>query len=146
MPPQRAEKQCNLLTTFLLHVCASQSRFQLITSVLGRYRKMPDFALSRRQRGFESRWGYKIKRPLTRSDTATSQPACPWLCRQGRGRDAGPLWLSPPALIHTQRHVRRQIGVSARGLSVRRGLASSGARQARLKYPATPLLDARRAS
>ena len=32
---------------------------------------MPDFALSRRQRGFESRWGHKIKAPLTRSNTLT---------------------------------------------------------------------------
>jgi hypothetical protein len=31
-------------------------------------RKMPGFALSRRQRGFESLWGHKIKPPLTRID------------------------------------------------------------------------------
>ena len=31
---------------------------------------MPYFALSRRQRGFESRWGHKIKPPLTRSYTS----------------------------------------------------------------------------
>jgi len=45
-------------------------------------------ALSRRQRGFESRWGHKIKLPLTRSDTRFSQTASPYLYSQERARDA----------------------------------------------------------
>jgi hypothetical protein len=52
------------------HVCASHRRFQPITRDFGSFQKMPNFALSRRQRGFESRWGYKIKPALTRSNTS----------------------------------------------------------------------------
>src|SRR5829696_8457883 len=55
------------------NVCPSQSRFRSITKDLGRLREMPSFALSRRQRGFESRWGHKIKSLLTRSNTS---PTC----------------------------------------------------------------------
>jgi hypothetical protein len=62
--PQKGESQHNTTTTLVLHVCASQSRFQPITRDLGSCRKMPGFALSRRQRGFESRWGHKINVPL----------------------------------------------------------------------------------
>jgi hypothetical protein len=87
--PQKGESQHNTPTTLVLHVCASQSRFQPITRDLGSHRKMPSFALSRRQRGFESRWGHNIKPPLTRPDTTTSQPTSPRIDRQGRARDAG---------------------------------------------------------
>jgi hypothetical protein len=69
-------------------VCPSQSRFRLITKDLGRFREMPHFALSRRQRGFESRWGHKKKPALTRPDTTVSGQhllAPP----PGRARDAG---------------------------------------------------------
>jgi hypothetical protein len=48
----------------------------------------PYRALSRRQRGFESRWEHSIELALTRSDAATTQLASPWLHRQGRARDA----------------------------------------------------------
>jgi hypothetical protein len=65
---QKGDRQHKLLTTPSQHICASQSRFQPITRDLGRRRKMPNFALSRRQRGFESRWGYMIKVPLTGSN------------------------------------------------------------------------------
>jgi hypothetical protein len=58
-------------------VCPSQSRFRLITKDLGRFREMPHFALSRRQRGFESRWGHKKKPALTRPDTTASRSASP---------------------------------------------------------------------
>ena len=85
---QNGDSQDNLPTTFLSHVHASHSRFQPITRDLGKCRAMPNFALSRRQHGFESRWGYKIKPPLTRPDTTTSQPASPRVDRQGRARDA----------------------------------------------------------
>jgi hypothetical protein len=67
------EGQHNLPTTLALGVCASHSKFAPMTRDSARCRKMPDFALSRRQRGFESRWGHKIKPPLTRSNT--SQPS-----------------------------------------------------------------------
>ena len=60
--PQNGESQHNTPTTLVLHVCASQNRFQPIMRDLGSCRKMPGFALSRRQRGFESRWGHKINR------------------------------------------------------------------------------------
>jgi hypothetical protein len=40
--------------------------FGQIAKDLGSLREMPSFALSRRQRGFESRWRHKIKSPLTR--------------------------------------------------------------------------------
>ena len=49
--PQKGESQHNTPTTLVLHVCASQNRFQPITRDLGSSRKMPGFALSRRQRG-----------------------------------------------------------------------------------------------
>jgi hypothetical protein len=55
---QNGDRQDKLPTTFVLYVCASHSRFQPMTRDPGRCRQMPDFALSRRQRGFESRWGY----------------------------------------------------------------------------------------
>jgi hypothetical protein len=85
---QKGDSQHTLSTTLVLHVCASHSMFWQITRDLERRRMMPEFALSRRQRGFESRWGHrwghKIELPLTRSDTATSQPAPPQIDRQGR--------------------------------------------------------------
>jgi hypothetical protein len=68
--PQKGESQHNTPTTLVLHVCASQSRFQPITRDLGSCRKRPGFALSRRQHGFEPRWGHKIKVALTRSNTS----------------------------------------------------------------------------
>jgi hypothetical protein len=81
----------------------SQSSFRSIAKDLGRHREMPSFALSRRQHGFESRWGYKIKPSSpTRLDTATSQPACPWLYRQGL-RDARTPGRLPSIEIHTRR-------------------------------------------
>ena len=60
-PLQKGENQHNVPTSYLLCVCASDSRFQPIMRDLERRRRMPNFALSRRQHGFESRWGYKIK-------------------------------------------------------------------------------------
>jgi hypothetical protein len=85
---QRGGDRCKLSKIPNCTVCPSDSRFHSITKDLRRFREMPSFALSRRQHGFESRWGYKIKRPLTRPDTAPSQPVRPWLHRQGRARDA----------------------------------------------------------
>jgi hypothetical protein len=38
MPPQKAENQHNVPTIFLLHACASHSKFQLITKDLGKWR------------------------------------------------------------------------------------------------------------
>jgi hypothetical protein len=67
---QKGDSQHNLPTTPLKHICASRSRFQPIMRDLESCRKMPGFALSRRQRGFESRWGHKIKPPLTRSNAS----------------------------------------------------------------------------
>jgi hypothetical protein len=61
---QKSENQHSPRMTFALHVCASHSRFQSRTRDYGSCRKMPNFALSRRQRGFESRWGHKIKVPF----------------------------------------------------------------------------------
>jgi hypothetical protein len=43
---------------------------------------MPSFALSRRQHGFESRWGHKITSTLTRPD-GRWQARYPLLYRQG---------------------------------------------------------------
>jgi hypothetical protein len=51
---KRGDSGHNPAATFLLHVWASHSRFRLVMRVLGRYRKMPEFALSRRQHGLES--------------------------------------------------------------------------------------------
>ena len=62
---QKSENQHELPTTLSLYVCASHSKFQMTMRDLGRHRQMPNFALSRRQRGFESRWGHKIKSSLT---------------------------------------------------------------------------------
>jgi hypothetical protein len=62
-PEQKGEGQHNLPNDLLLHESASHSRFQLTTRDLGRHRQMANLALSRRQRGFESRWGHKIKPP-----------------------------------------------------------------------------------
>jgi hypothetical protein len=42
-------------------VSPSDSRFHRIIKDLRKFRKMPIFALSRRQHGFEPRWGHKIK-------------------------------------------------------------------------------------
>jgi hypothetical protein len=61
--PRNSESQRNLTMNCLLPVCASHSKFQPITRDLGSCRIMPSFALSRWQREFESRWGYKIKPP-----------------------------------------------------------------------------------
>jgi hypothetical protein len=100
--PQKGESQHNTPTTLVLHVCASQSRFQPITRDLGSHRKMPSFALSRRQRGFESRWGHQIKLPLTRPDTTARQPASPRIDRQGT-RDAG----TSPVLASADLYISR---------------------------------------
>jgi hypothetical protein len=72
---QNGDSQHNLPTTSPLNVYASHSGFQSIARDLGSCREMPDFALSRRQRGFEPRWGHKIEPRLTRPDTATTQSA-----------------------------------------------------------------------
>jgi hypothetical protein len=61
MSLQNGEGQHKLSLTFLLRVLASHRSFQPINRDFESQRKMPDFALSRRQHGFESRWGYKIK-------------------------------------------------------------------------------------
>jgi hypothetical protein len=60
-------------------VCPSGGTVQPITKDLGRFREMPSFALSRRQRGFESRWGHKIKPSLTRQNA-------PYSCRRRRAQ------------------------------------------------------------
>jgi hypothetical protein len=86
---QNSEAQHKLSMTFLLLIFASHRSFQPIRRDLESQRKMPNFALSRRQRGFESRWGHKIKPPLTRPDTTNGQPESPRIGRQGRARDAG---------------------------------------------------------
>ncbi len=85
-PPQKGGNRCKLPTTPDRAVCPSGSRFRSIAKDLGSLREMPSFALSRRQRGFESRWGHKFKSPLTRPNTTTSQPASPRIDRQGRAR------------------------------------------------------------
>jgi hypothetical protein len=85
---QRGGDRCKLSKIPNCTVCPSDSRFHSITKDLRRFREMPSFALSRRQRGFESRWGHQVKPALTRPDTTTSQPASPWIDRQGRARDA----------------------------------------------------------
>src|SRR5215204_1153482 len=61
--PQKGGNRCKLSMISDCTVCPSDSRFRSITKDLGRLREMPSFALSRRQRGFESRWGYKLKHP-----------------------------------------------------------------------------------
>ena len=86
---QKSDSRHKPPTTLLLPICASHSRFQLIIRDLGTCRKVPNCALSRRQHGFESRWGHKIKPSLTRPDTTASRSASPWIHRQGRARDAG---------------------------------------------------------
>ena len=65
-----------LLMNCLFHICAGHSKFQPITRDLERLRKMHNFALSRRQRGFESRWGHKFEPTLTRSNASFSCAAC----------------------------------------------------------------------
>ena len=75
-PQQKGGHRCKLSTILDCTVCPNDSRFQPITKDLRRLREMATFALSRRQHGFESRWGYKIEPALTRLDTVTSQPAC----------------------------------------------------------------------
>jgi hypothetical protein len=87
-PLQEDRNWCKLITISVYTVGPSYMRFRLITKDLGRFREMPSFALSRRQRGFESRWGHKIKPALTRPDTTASQSASPRVDRQGRARDA----------------------------------------------------------
>jgi hypothetical protein len=54
--PQKGGNRCQLSMISDCTVCPSDSRFRPITKDLGRLREMPSFALSRRQRGFESRW------------------------------------------------------------------------------------------
>jgi hypothetical protein len=88
MRPQKGESQHSTPTTLVWDVCASQSGFQPITRDLGSCPKKPSFALSRRQRGFESRWEHKVKTCLTRPDTTASRSASR-IYRQGRARDAG---------------------------------------------------------
>jgi hypothetical protein len=87
-PPQKGGDPYKLSAIPDRIVCASDSGLQPITKDLRRLREMPNFALSRRQRGFESRWGHQVKPALTRPDTTISQPASPWIDRQGRARDA----------------------------------------------------------
>ena len=72
-PRQRDGNRCKLSTIPDCTVCPSDSRFHSITKDLRRFREMPSFALSRRQHGFESRWGHKIKSLLTRPNTS---PPC----------------------------------------------------------------------
>jgi hypothetical protein len=96
-PPQKRGNRCKLPTIPDRAVCPSGSRFRSIAKDLGSLREMPSFALSRRQRGFESRWGHKIKPPLTRPDTTASRSASPRIHRQGRARDAAALASAPSA-------------------------------------------------
>jgi hypothetical protein len=96
-PLQEDRNWCKLITISVYTVCPSYMTFRLTTKDLGRFREMPSFALSRRQHGFEPRWGHKIKVPLTRSDTKIRRPASPWLYCQGRARDARASPLPPPA-------------------------------------------------
>jgi hypothetical protein len=90
---------------------------------------------SRRQRGFESRWGYKIKPTLTRPDTTISQRASPWLYRHGRAREQE----LPPVLAFTLQISRLRLpktrGSSAGGVVLSRGWTSSGTQ--RPWHPAT---------
>jgi hypothetical protein len=72
-PLQKGGDRYKLSTIPNWTVCPSDSRFHPITKDLRRFREMPSFALSRRQRGFESRWGHKLKSLLTRSNTS---PPC----------------------------------------------------------------------
>jgi hypothetical protein len=46
---------------------------------------MHNFALSRRQRGFESRWGHKFEPTLTRSNASFSCAACTHELRERAG-------------------------------------------------------------
>jgi hypothetical protein len=88
-PPQNGGNPCKLSAIPNRTVCPSDTRFHPITNDLGRFREMPSLALSRRQRGFESRWGHNIKSPLTRPDATASRSASLRIHRQGRARDAG---------------------------------------------------------
>ena len=110
--PQKSGNWCKPSTIPDRTVRPSDSRFRSITKDLGRLREMPSFALSRRQRGFESRWGHNIKSPLTRPDTSASQSASPRIDRQGRTkcRQCRP----------------RQSSGSARPCSAKDGSASAG--------------------
>jgi hypothetical protein len=89
-------------------VCPSQSRFRLITKDLGRFREMPHFALSRRQRGFEIPLGIQ-------DQIASDRPNAPRSCGRHqvqhelrRDRGAGPR--------HTPQH-RPPLGRSAPSLA-----------------------------
>jgi hypothetical protein len=82
--PTNDANRHKLSTTPDCTVCPSDSKFQPIIEDLGRFREVPGFALSRRQRGFESRWGHKIKLPLTRPDNTVSRSGSPRIHRQGR--------------------------------------------------------------
>jgi hypothetical protein len=121
--PQKGGNRCKLSMISDCTVCPSDSRFRPITKDLGRLREMPSFALSRRQHGFESRWGYKIKPPLTRPDTTGLEPAYLWLHRQGRARDAG---TPAGAASRLADFACRNMGSSAGGVVLSRGCPSSG--------------------
>jgi hypothetical protein len=51
---KKRENQYGTTTTFMSHVCASHSRLQPTTQDHEMWRKSPEFALSRWQRGFET--------------------------------------------------------------------------------------------
>jgi hypothetical protein len=69
--PQKGGNWCRFSIVFDCTARPSDSRFRSITKDLRRLREMRSFALSRRQHGFESRWGHKIKSLLTRSNTSS---------------------------------------------------------------------------
>jgi hypothetical protein len=123
---QRGGDRCKLSKIPNCTVCPSDSRFHSITKDLRRFREMPSFALSRRQHGFESRWGYKIKRPLTRPDTAPSQPVRLWLHRQGRARTQKLPPVLPSAELQIIRLCSPKHGWSAGGVVLSRGWTSPG--------------------
>ena len=69
--PTKRRESPQPLTTFFFHVSLVE-QVSADNERSWKPQKMPTFALSRRQHGFESRWGYKIKPPLTRSNASYS--------------------------------------------------------------------------
>jgi hypothetical protein len=97
--------RCKLLTIPNCVICPSDNRFRSITKDLGSLREMPSFALSRRQHGFEPRWGHKIKVSLTRSSPLGHSVFLPWassgsVCSLLRARPdstrPAPIWVAAP--------------------------------------------------
>ena len=123
-PPQKGGNRCKLPTTPDRAVCPSGSRFRSIAKDLESLREMPSFALSRRQRGFESRWGHKLKVALTRPDTRVSQPASPGIDRQGRAGDARTP--TGAALWPSSRSADLACRLDSAGVVLSRGWTSSG--------------------